>query len=93
MAIYEVHRAKHAVTTANVVDTVVLEDASGGFDIINLGPSHLYITINGVNPTVAGDNFDIIPAGSAQFYGDSDRRLPVIKLISATATTYSVVAQ
>lgn len=93
MATYEVNRAKHATTTANVVDIVVLKYVANGFDVINLGPSSLYLSFSETNPTVAGDDFDIVPAGAAQFYPDSDRHLPAIKIISGSATTYSVVAR
>jgi hypothetical protein len=81
--------ARHATLTANTVDTVTFASDVDGIEIKNRGTDAIYATYNGVDPTVAGDDTLYIGAGEsliipASTLGDT------VKLISASATAYSV---
>lgn len=92
---------RHQTLTVSTVATFTLTalDNASGFEVLNRnGAGEVYISYDGTaapaNPTVAGNDFDVVPAATgaaAQFprigYGNI-----VVKLISAAATAVSVRA-
>lgn len=88
--------ARHVTLVANTVSTFTLTDNSSAFEVISRnGLADVYVSYDGTaapgNPTVAGNDFDVIPAAAGA--GIRVRRtgtLPiVVKVISAQATTVS----
>ena len=88
--------ARHVTLTANAVSTFTLTDNSSGFEILNRnGAAEIYISHDGTaaptDPTVAGNDFDVVPAAIGA--GVRMRRLAavpiVVKVISAQATAVS----
>ena len=88
--------ARHVTLTANAVSTFTLTDNSSGFEILNRsGAGEIYISHDGTaaptDPTVAGNDFDVVPAAVGA--GVRMRRLAavpiVVKVISAQATAVS----
>jgi hypothetical protein len=88
--------ARHLTLTANTVQTFTLTDNSSGFEILNRsGAGEVYISHDGTaapaDPTVAGNDFDVIPAAIGA--GVRMRRVGtaaiVVKAISAQATAVS----
>lgn len=87
--------AVHAKTlVANTVDTVTLDSDWDWVEVVSDGAGALYVRVDGSNPTVAGPNAFVLPAGVA-----SSREIKVrtstptvVKLISPGTPTYSVMA-
>lgn len=87
---------RHDTLVANTVKTYTLTDNSSGFEILNRnGAGEIYISHDGTaspaDPTVAGNNFDVIPAaaGAAGQFTRIGQAAIVVKVISAAATTIS----
>lgn len=60
--------AKHVTTTANTAQTVTLNSDYQTVDVINVsGASAIYCRSDGVNPTVKGDDCDVVVAGVGAF--------------------------
>lgn len=92
---------RHLTLTANTVTTVTLNplDNASSFEVLNRnGADEVFISHDGTatppNPTVAGNDFDIVPAaaGSAVQIRRIGSGNIVLKLISASATSVSVRA-
>jgi hypothetical protein len=88
--------ARHVTLTANTVQTFTLTDNSSGFEILNRnGLGEIYVSHDGTaapaNPTVGGNDFDVVPAASGASL--QMRRVGtaaiVVKVISAAATAVS----
>lgn len=87
---------RHVTLTANTVQTFTLTDNSSGFEIMNRnGLGEVYVSHDGTaapaNPTVGGNDFDVIPAavGAAGQFRRVGTASIVVKVISAVATTVS----
>jgi hypothetical protein len=87
---------RHVTLTANTVSTFTLTDNSSGFEVLNRsGAGEVYISHDGTaapaNPTVAGNDFDVIPAaiGAGIRMRRTGTAAIVVKAISAQATAIS----
>lgn len=87
---------RHVTLTANTVQAFTLTDNSSAFEVLNRnGLGEIFVSYDGTaapaNPTVAGNDFDVIPAAVGA--GIRVRRTGTasisIKVISAVATTVS----
>lgn len=85
---------RHGTLTANVVTTVTVAKAVSTIEVVNVnGAGSIYFTVNGTNPTVGGDDCEIVAAGTgAAFLVDAPNNPVSVKLISAEATEYTVRA-
>lgn len=88
--------ARHVTLTANAVSTFTLTDNSSGFEILNRsGAGEVYISHDGTavpaDPTVAGNDFDVVPAavGAGVRVRRTGTAAIVVKVISAQATAVS----
>lgn len=88
---------RHITLVANTVSTVTLTDNSSSVEILSRnGLDEVFVSFDGtaapVNPTVAGNDFDVVPAaiGAALAIRRPGSAAIVLKLISASATTVSV---
>ena|SRR5689334_15018533 len=90
--------ARHVTLTASTVSTFTLTDNSSGFEILNRnGLGEIYIshdgTANPTNPTVGGNDFDVVPAATGASIqlrrASSSQNSIVVKVISAAATAIS----
>lgn len=91
MAAYTVGDAKHATLTAGTVDTVTLGRNYTAVEVVNRGSDAIYFNANAEpDPTVEGDNTYVVPAGGALMARMWSGTTTVVKLISASATAYSV---
>jgi hypothetical protein len=89
---------RHATLTPSTVMTFTLTDNSSGYEVMNRnGAGEIYISHDGTaapaNPTVGGNDFDVIPAAvgaAAQFNrASSTQNSIVVKVISVAATAVS----
>lgn len=85
---------RHVTLTANTVQAFTLSDNSSGFEVMNRnGLGEIYISYDGTaspaNPTVGGNDFDVIPAavGAAVQLRRVGTNAVSIKVISPVATT------
>lgn len=93
MATYSFRLSKHTTLAAGVVDVVTMEVDYTGVEVVNLSGSPIYFKVNSeTDPTVRGDNTEVIPPYSSVIT-PMPGRVSVIKLISATAADYSVAAR
>lgn len=96
MADYTANRIKNATLAANTVDRVTLNrDSHSYFEVTNVdGAGAIYVRTDGVDPTVAGDECDVLPAVVGSIVlphnGRNRNTNPVIRLISDAAVKYSV---
>jgi hypothetical protein len=93
MASYTAIAAKHATLAANTADTVTLSSVrqGGEVEVLNRGSDYIYFTVSGTAPTVAGDEaFIVAPSGALKV--GAGVWAAGVKLISASATAYSVQA-
>lgn len=88
--------ARHLTLTAATVATFTLTDNSSAFEVISRnGLDEVYVSYDGTaaptNPTVGGNDFDVIPAAlGAGIRVRRTTQLPiVVKVISAQATAVS----
>jgi hypothetical protein len=93
MANHSVARTVTAQLTAATVDQVTLTDYFEAVEVVNLdGAAEIYILVDGTtNPTVGGDNCNVIPAamGSIILPTDPDAS-SVVRLISSGTPRYHV---
>ena len=88
---------RHVTLTASTVQTFTLTDNSSGFEVMNRnGAGEIYISYDGtaspVNPTVGGNDFDVVPAAvgaTLQLKRTGGQQPIVVKVISAAATAVS----
>lgn len=66
MASLSAAKSKHATLSGTTVDTVTL---TGGYEFVEILNRHateiLSVTTNGVTPTAAGDDTEVIPGGGS----------------------------
>jgi hypothetical protein len=98
-------RVTHGTLTAATVATVTLSAYWKSVEILNRGTTEIYVNTDGTstpaNPTVAGDEFDVIPPNSSLSVsgraawsptdGTTKPTTTVVKLISSATPTYSVI--
>ncbi len=84
-------RIKHGTLVANTVATVDISPSSGTAEVmITANPATIYFRTDGVDPTIKGDDCEVVPAGIGSALAVD---LPVpftIKLISAGTPDYCV---
>jgi hypothetical protein len=83
---------QHLTLTANMAATVTLDSNYGRVEILNVdGAAAVYVSNNGVAPTVGGDGFHVLPAviGALEL-DDKTNGDTVVKLISAGTPKVSV---
>ena len=96
MASYSGVSDKHAQLAASTVDTVTLDRDYPEVEVVNRdGAAEIYFTVDGSNPTVAGDNTEYLPATSGASVRVSAGAFvtgtpTVVKLISSGTPKYSV---
>ena len=92
MASYTVNAAVHKQLAANTVDTVTLDPLASAVEVINRdGTAEIYFTVDGANPTVGGDDTQVLLAGIGSLeIGSPAIGSTVVKLISAGTPKYSV---
>lgn len=89
MATISVSRSKHTTLTAATVDTVTLTGGWDAIEVMNRGTDDIYFSVDGTTPTVAGDNSFVVRAAEALVVPAKTVN-DVVKLISTSATAYSV---
>lgn len=91
MASYTVETAKHATLTAATVDTITMTGSVPRFEVKNRGTGDIYFRVDGVNPTVGGDDTYIVCSGEAlQVPSGGGPDSAEVRLISAATIAYSV---
>lgn len=94
VASYENVWSKHATLEAGVVDTVALNADYSRVEVVNRdGAGEIFLTVDGNEPTVEGDNTHVLPAaigGMTVNAGLANGIPTVVRLISSTAVAYSV---
>lgn len=100
MATHTAATAQHATLTAATMDTVTLTNPSERVIIKSRSTTPgtaIFATVNGPDPTVGGDDTIVIPAGETYVTPESQAIAEtidvVVKLISATADAYTVMAE
>lgn len=85
--------AKHDITLqAGTVHAVNFEDDPVNVEIVTDGVAKIYVTVDGTQPAVGGDNTYIVPAtGCARTIRHNHHPKPVL-LLSPGAPTISVTA-
>lgn len=84
-------RAKHGTLSANTVATVALSAEWGGIEVKNRATAgDIYFRVDGTNPTVAGDECDVVTPGESLLV-PTGAGPDTVKLISSTeGAAYSV---
>lgn len=80
----------HGVLLVSVVDTVVFTNPSGTVRIFNRGGDPIFVRLDGVDPTVGGDDSLVVPPIQDRWFGPADTTRVEVRLISASASAYSV---
>jgi hypothetical protein len=87
-------RIIHDTLEANTVATVTLSVGLQYVEVGNLGTDsvtdRIYVTVDGADPTVAGDDCYVVPANSAVDIDSPKSGNTVVKLISAGTPDYWV---
>ena len=88
MASFLVHKRKHATLVGSTVDTVKLQDPTSSVEVVNRDAAlTIYFTVDGTDPTVAGDDTIVLPPSAVHHWlAPTD----TVKLISSGAAAYSV---
>lgn len=63
------NRVKHVTLVAATATTVTLTGYYKSLEVINLGDTAIYARTDGTNPTVKGDECDVIPPNSSLTVG------------------------
>ena len=98
MAAYSATKSVHETLVADTVDEVTISGWHGYIEVINRsGNAELFVTLNGDDPEVLGDNTDIVTAavGASLVLETSNTSGgdEVVKIISGGAESYSVVGR
>lgn len=79
-------------TTANTVSTVTFSTYYPHVEIVNRGASELWFRVDGTDPTIAGDECDVIPAYSYKdTINNKNLSNTVISLLSTSAVSFTVL--
>jgi hypothetical protein len=90
-----VARIKHGTLTANTVTTVTLDDVEfSAVEVLNVdGTAAIYFRVDNIDPTVAGDDCEVVPASISVLRVDLEKAAPSVRLISAGTPKFSVRGQ
>jgi hypothetical protein len=89
VASYSVVTAKHATTSAGVVDTITFSGNMGGLRVRNRDATDvLYFRFDGTDPGVAADDSYVVGAGES--LSVDQRGVSEVRVISSGACDYSV---
>lgn len=94
MAAYSELVSKHATLSGTTVDSVTLTKAFGKVEVLNRGTGTLYVTtgnsVSGTtDPTAAGDDTTVVPAGACVELDANGRTGFTVKIIG-NGDAYSV---
>lgn len=95
MASATVAVAKHLTLAASTVDAITFSSNPKTVEVCNRdGAAAIYFTVNGVDPTVGGDDCFVVAAaaGAALAVDAPTTTATVVKLISSGTPAYSVTA-
>lgn len=101
MATDNVTKSAHNTLSGSTADTVNLLQYWDRVEISNTGSTAMYATFNGVTPTVAGDNTEVIEAGTTKIFsagtqnsggipGSTTTPCHVVKVVGS-GNTYGVI--
>lgn len=86
--------AGHGTLTASTVATVTLTRDFQRVEVLNVtGSAAIYFTVDGSNPTVAGDDTYVVPAVTGASFSapaNASGSTTVVKLISSGTPGYAV---
>lgn len=84
-------RIKHGTLSAATVATVDIDDNVSSVEVINVdGASPIYFRLDGQNPTVAGDDCEVVPAATGAALKVDAPATVEVRLISAGTPKYCV---
>jgi hypothetical protein len=83
-------KVRHGATTSNTVATVNLGHDADTVEVVNRGAADLYFRFDGENPTVAGNDTEIVTPGTALEVARRASGNAVVKLVSASGVAYTV---
>lgn len=92
MTAYSVVVSKHATLVASTEDTVTLAQDAPRVEIINRGSVDIYVRVDGQTVVLGADDTEIVPASSTLVV-ETPGTQTVVRLISSSATPYSVVVR
>jgi len=81
---------RHGALTAATVATVALPLDADTIEVLNHGDVALYFRIDGTNPTVDGNDAEIVPAGTALEVNRKAAGNASVKIISSGTPAFSV---
>lgn len=84
------YKVRHGSTTSNTVETVNLGHDADFVEVVNRGAVNLYFRFDGPNPSVDGDDSEIVTPGTALELFRKDSGFAVVKLVSASGADYTV---
>lgn len=84
-------RIKHGTLAANTVTTVAINQNVGSLEVLIVAnPAAIYFRTDGTNPTVGGDDCEVVPAAvGAALSVDTPEHFS-LRLISTGTPTYCV---
>lgn len=91
MAVFSAPFAITATSGVAVVDTVTIAQTSKKVRVLNLGASDLFVRHDGTAATVNGADNVVVPAEGQYVIEFKTAKVPVLSVISAAATQYTVV--
>lgn len=84
-------RIKHGTLVAATVTTVDLDDNVSAAEVVNVdGAAAIYFRVDGTNPTVAGDNCQVLPAAVGAALVVATPHAVEARLISSGTPKYCV---
>lgn len=93
MATFSGHRIVSATLTATTVDTITLDVDYTRVEIVNrTGDAEIWVTIDGTDPTVTGNDCDVLPTAIGSLILDAPAigKPTAVKLISSGTPSYTV---
>jgi hypothetical protein len=81
---------RHGSLTAETVETVNLPVDADTVEVLNRGTDDIYFTVTGTNPSVGGNDCEIVTAGSALEVNRKAAGHTTVKMVSESAVEYSV---
>jgi hypothetical protein len=83
-------KVKHGTLTSNTVETVNLGHDADFVEVLNRGTFAVYFRFDGTDPTVDGDDSEIVPPGTALEIARKAAGNAVVKLVSPGVCNYTV---
>ena len=81
---------RHGSLTAETVETVNLPVDADTVEVLNRGNKALFFRLDDVNPTISGDDCEIVPAGTAFEVARKAPGHTTVKIVSESAGDYTV---